>query len=606
MKKYFFLALAAASGLMLASCAKEYDDSALKQDITKLQDRVSALEQITKALQENDYVTTFKDNGDGSYTLTFAKSGDVTIRNGKDGVNGENGENGDSFFKSVNKDGEHVILVLNDNTEIKVPLHPVITSIEYIPTSVDETIQVSYEEGLPAGDITLEFIVTPESAASALTTENTELAAVYTKASFTTIPVASVKAAKNIIRVKVSGTALPLEFYNDAKSCAVTLQTTFGETKFNSGFIHLVPNKTATNAAIAAHGFADSTSVYGITPYADGIRVFQANTIKGIAKIEKATEGWDFVETPYTWVNNSQFGSPYQNFSQAYFWGLGQNLTPDKGWPTEDIECNATIVLISPEIYAAKVNYSNSVVANAGSYINVSGTPANLPTAIYDNGQYVKEEQFGIPHEDAEKNPLGITQIGSKSSRSSIGISNDGTIEFGISYFNEEKLRRTKDCIFWWDANAHEYSWAETVVWDVKQMVNVWPWTVRTGYASGMSGFYEAYPVNGLEIIQGDGSGWEPAIGACWNGKRARTFIGQTKSGLIGIATFEKVGTYTASIMLKDMGWINVAQLGTETIEDGIVGLAVNGYIPTIVINGKVVAGSETAEALYSFGFDKR
>lgn len=98
----------------LYSCSK-YDDgpltkrvegiegrvSKLEQTCSKLNQDLTALQNIVTRLQNNDYVTAvaplMEQGKQVGYTLTFAKSSPVQIRdgkNGKDGVDGKNGVNG--------------------------------------------------------------------------------------------------------------------------------------------------------------------------------------------------------------------------------------------------------------------------------------------------------------------------------------------------------------------------------------------------------------------------------------------------------------------------------------------------------------------------------
>ena len=102
-------------GLLLFGCGDKYDDSALRNDLNDLENRVAKLEELCKqintnisslqtiitALQNNDYITSVTPiTNDGEiigYTITFAKSNSITIYNGtdgKDGVDGSNGEDG--------------------------------------------------------------------------------------------------------------------------------------------------------------------------------------------------------------------------------------------------------------------------------------------------------------------------------------------------------------------------------------------------------------------------------------------------------------------------------------------------------------------------------
>src|SRR5690554_2029618 len=87
--------------IMFFSCT---DTSELENQIDNIENRVAALEKLTAqmntnisalqsavtALQNNDYVTNISEIKEGDaiigYTLTFVKSGAVTIYNGKDGI----------------------------------------------------------------------------------------------------------------------------------------------------------------------------------------------------------------------------------------------------------------------------------------------------------------------------------------------------------------------------------------------------------------------------------------------------------------------------------------------------------------------------------------
>ena len=95
--------------LLLLGCSDKYDDSALRNDLNDLENRVakfedlckqmnttiSALQTIVTALQNNVYVTgttpLMKDGKEIGYTITFSKGNPITIYHGKDGQDGEDG-----------------------------------------------------------------------------------------------------------------------------------------------------------------------------------------------------------------------------------------------------------------------------------------------------------------------------------------------------------------------------------------------------------------------------------------------------------------------------------------------------------------------------------
>lgn len=104
MKKFKHYALLLLAAITVFGCAKDYDDTELRNDISDLQSRVekletwctsvnsqiSALQGLVTALEAKDYVTGVSPVENG-YTITFSKSSAITIYNGKDGKNGIDG-----------------------------------------------------------------------------------------------------------------------------------------------------------------------------------------------------------------------------------------------------------------------------------------------------------------------------------------------------------------------------------------------------------------------------------------------------------------------------------------------------------------------------------
>lgn len=99
--------LALAFGLMIAGCAKEYDDTAINKKVDDLaaqvknyaeqvatfQSKVDALKTVVEAVEKGDYVTNVQQI-EGGVTITFAKKGVVTIYDGKPGPKGDKGDPG--------------------------------------------------------------------------------------------------------------------------------------------------------------------------------------------------------------------------------------------------------------------------------------------------------------------------------------------------------------------------------------------------------------------------------------------------------------------------------------------------------------------------------
>lgn len=102
MKKLIVLILALAA---LVSC--DYGDrldnlenrvSTLEEMCAQMNQDISSIQEIVKALQNNDFVTGVEpvvyEGKEVGYIINFSKSGSVTIYNGKDGKDGQNGKDG--------------------------------------------------------------------------------------------------------------------------------------------------------------------------------------------------------------------------------------------------------------------------------------------------------------------------------------------------------------------------------------------------------------------------------------------------------------------------------------------------------------------------------
>lgn len=127
MKKILFIA---ASLLAFVGC---YDDSALWESVSDHESRISKLEKlctemntnivslktIVEALQKNDYVTDVTAVTEGGievgYTITFAKSGSITIYHGHDGADGKDGVDGADGKDG--KDGTTPIVGVRQDTD---------------------------------------------------------------------------------------------------------------------------------------------------------------------------------------------------------------------------------------------------------------------------------------------------------------------------------------------------------------------------------------------------------------------------------------------------------------------------------------------------------
>ena len=123
--KRFFSFIAALTILFTVGCDKILESTSLYDKVENIEERllrleelcnkmntnISSLQTIVTALQQNDYVTNIApitQNGtEVGYTITFSKSGSITIYHGKDGKDGSDGSDGsDGKNGADGKDGK--------------------------------------------------------------------------------------------------------------------------------------------------------------------------------------------------------------------------------------------------------------------------------------------------------------------------------------------------------------------------------------------------------------------------------------------------------------------------------------------------------------------
>ena len=164
------LAVAIATMMTFTGC---YDDSDLQTrmdqaeaDIAELQQlvkdintNISGLVTVVDALKNSDQITSVTPLSDGSgYTITFSKSGTITIYNGKNGVDGTNGTNGENgadghtpvISVKLDQDGQYYWTVdgeyLTDAEGKKIPATAHIATPQI---RINEgNFEISYNEGL--------------------------------------------------------------------------------------------------------------------------------------------------------------------------------------------------------------------------------------------------------------------------------------------------------------------------------------------------------------------------------------------------------------------------------------------------------------------------
>ena len=161
MKKVFFALML---GLAAVACTKEYDDSALKNQLGNLEDRVEAIEEeiatltnevngmktLAQALRDGKYITSYEayagEDGRTGYTLTFSDNSTVVVYNGVKGETGETGETGPAPALTVaEKDGELYWFVGTDALAPVYEAAPVFTSNDgklYVQFGEQEPVEI--------------------------------------------------------------------------------------------------------------------------------------------------------------------------------------------------------------------------------------------------------------------------------------------------------------------------------------------------------------------------------------------------------------------------------------------------------------------------------
>ena len=164
------LAVAIAAMMTFTGC---YDDSDLQTrmdqaeaDIAELQQlvkdintNISSLVTVVDALKNSDQITSVTPLSDGSgYTITFSKSGTITIYNGKNGVDGTNGTNGENgadghtpvISVKLDQDGQYYWTVDGEYmTDAEGKKIPATAHIATPQIRINEgNFEISYNEGL--------------------------------------------------------------------------------------------------------------------------------------------------------------------------------------------------------------------------------------------------------------------------------------------------------------------------------------------------------------------------------------------------------------------------------------------------------------------------
>ncbi|MCM1177524.1 MAG: phosphodiester glycosidase family protein [Clostridium sp.] len=124
--------------------------------------------------------------------------------------------------------------------------------------------------------------------------------------------------------------------------------------------------------------------------------------------------------------------------------------------------------------------------------------------------------------------------------------------------------------------------------WNINSAIYINPMLVRNGKALAMA-----------DLLINDGD--SEVFGEGYNGSRSRSFIGKTLDNKIGLAVVTK-GNFSmqqAAYVLYDLGWTDICYAGGSYWKS-------DSFVPSIFIDGALVAGIEGSEAECVYAFNAR
>ena len=349
-------------------------------------------------------------------------------------------------------------------------------------------------------------------------------------------------------------------------------------------------------------GLMGNPTTFGFTDVSDsfvtegsGIQVLSATTIPNVPIRNYRYNGQQFPETPFTW----DWGSEVENLGPAhsFVFGVCGDWAPDRQTetftPTE--LAAAYVVYIDPDLYKARMyNASDNQVGftTAKSFINVSAASPLDDVILYNDNKLYNDRYVELGS--------SILDAGANGTNSTLGITADGRVEIANAFFDGSKWRKYYHDICWDGNEPYSDNLARFSDWNVTAAATAYPWLFRNGHAATC-----------WEMVCTDGRHWEICYGQGWNGMRSRVFVGRTFDGRTGIAVFNGtpdtptppyqygIGSAQGEYVLRQLGWMDVAQIGTAFYKDSSLQFALS-------IGGKTVCGDTSLISAYVLGFDKR
>ena len=160
--KRLLLLFASAAAMFFAACSSEFDDTEIWNSINSLEQRMSAMETVMNAY-ENDLHIKSVNQIEGGYVITFSDGSQATIMNGKDG---EDGKDGDTYIESIIIGENEVTFVLTDGQKFSIPLYSALSinfdTEDLVVMTANSTRDLHYTVESILTDIKVEVISSPD------------------------------------------------------------------------------------------------------------------------------------------------------------------------------------------------------------------------------------------------------------------------------------------------------------------------------------------------------------------------------------------------------------------------------------------------------------
>lgn len=149
--------LALVLAIVVSSC--KYDDTLVWNSIDELKQRMSALETVMKAYENNLFIESI-DEIDNGYIITFSDGSKATIVDGENGKDGADGKDGETYIHNISIEGDKVMFTLTDGTMFSIPLYSmfdiVFESTEGLICYPGVSVEVGYTVIGAIGDVSIE------------------------------------------------------------------------------------------------------------------------------------------------------------------------------------------------------------------------------------------------------------------------------------------------------------------------------------------------------------------------------------------------------------------------------------------------------------------